>query len=255
MKKFLNIQHLIYYIIMIYILGAVIGMINPTFYINYLSLDFEMIFKGQIWRLLTWVIYPKELVGTNILFFSLEIFFYYFTGIKSEEVIGTQKFNKFYFIGFLSNIFSALLIYFIFRIPYPMGIQYLNQSLFFLYAILFANNTILFMFILPIKVKWLGIAYAIFIGYTVIKYFLLGSLFIPMGIAILLTFINVFWFLFSKNKRVNKKIINLKSSDNTINKKENKCAICGSTEDIRFCSKCNVELCYCLKHIHNHEHK
>lgn len=256
MKKLLNLPHLIYYITIAYILGAVIGLINPTFYENYLSLNYGEIFHGQIWRLITWIFYPKSLNGINLLFFGIEIFFYYFTGIKSEEIIGTKKFNIYYLIGFLSNLIAGLIIYLIFGISYPIGIEYLNQSLFFLYAILYAENTILFMFIIPLKVKWLGIIYALFIGWNVIKYFMMGGIGIALGIAILVTFSNVIWFLLTKNKTNN--IISFKTVKKIYKnneKKINKCAVCGSIENLRFCSKCQTDLCYCPEHIKNHNHK
>lgn len=261
MKKILDLPRLIYFVIMAYILGAVIGMLSPTLYNNYLSLNFGAIFHGQIWRLLTWVLYPRDLVGTGIFFFLIENIFYYFCGIQCENEIGSRKFNTFYFIGFFSNIVGALIIYLIYGISYPIGIEYLNQSIFFLYAILFANNKVNLMFVLPIKVKWLGLIYAIIIGITAIQYFLLGAIGIPFGIAILITFVNVFWFLLTKNKRMknSSKIIPITKFKKIDNENEDfnvqKCVICGSTKNIRYCSKCSTDLCYCDKHIKEHEHK
>ena len=260
MKKLLDTPRLIYFVTMTYVLGTIIGILSPTLYDNYLSLNFGEIFHGQIWRLVTWVLYPKNIMGTGLLFFIIETIFYYFCGIQCENVLGSRNFNIFYFIGFGSNIIAALIIYLIYGLSYPMGIEYLNQSILFLYTILFANNIVNFMFVIPIKVKWLGILYAIIVTITALKYFLLGSVGIPLGIAILITFANVFWFLLINNKRKKVKKISYSILKNKIkenDEKENiaKCVICGSTKNVRYCSKCKTELCYCENHIKNHEHK
>lgn len=53
-----RINGLMRYIVGIQITGAVIGLINPEIYITFLSLDFGAVFRGQIWRLFTFLLYP-----------------------------------------------------------------------------------------------------------------------------------------------------------------------------------------------------
>ena len=47
--------------------------------LNMLSLDMSMVMKGQIWRLVTWVIYPPSSVGGTgnlVMFLSRNSFFF-----------------------------------------------------------------------------------------------------------------------------------------------------------------------------------
>ena len=51
------IQNLMMYIIVLYAVGFVFEVFAPGVYSTYLSLDFAYIFKGQIWRLVTFIIH------------------------------------------------------------------------------------------------------------------------------------------------------------------------------------------------------
>ena len=57
-----------YYMMIIYIIGAVLGMINPMIYYSYLALDFDAILSGQVWRFITFIFYPTI---TSISFLDL----------------------------------------------------------------------------------------------------------------------------------------------------------------------------------------
>lgn len=54
------IHNLMYYIIILYGIGMVIQWVDPMFYIRYLSLDASAILRGQIWRIVTFVIWPPS---------------------------------------------------------------------------------------------------------------------------------------------------------------------------------------------------
>ena len=72
MNEFLNkmerkfgrfaISDLIRYMVAVYCLGAALGfasemgMIDPNFYYNYLALNMERVFHGQVWRLFTYLL-------------------------------------------------------------------------------------------------------------------------------------------------------------------------------------------------------
>ena len=61
-KKFgrYAISNLMYYVIILYALGYVISVVAPDFYTGYLSLDPTAIMRGQIWRIVTFIIYPPS---------------------------------------------------------------------------------------------------------------------------------------------------------------------------------------------------
>ena len=57
-----GIPNLTIYIIGCYVLGYILTAAAPGV-LSMLSLDMSMVMKGQIWRLVTWVIYPPSSVG------------------------------------------------------------------------------------------------------------------------------------------------------------------------------------------------
>lgn len=95
MEKFLNalerkfgryaVPDLIKYVVIIYCAGAVIGLVNPYFYYQYLSLNMNAVFHGQIWRLFTFLLEPSGfssgssmggfLIGIIFFFFQVNLFF------------------------------------------------------------------------------------------------------------------------------------------------------------------------------------
>ena len=70
-----GIENLTVYVIICYVVGYVLMYLNPSL-LNMMSLDVAKIMQGQIWRLVTWVIYPPS-TGNFILFLISIAFFYY----------------------------------------------------------------------------------------------------------------------------------------------------------------------------------
>ena len=68
------IHNLMYYIIILYILGLVIQMVNLSLYTQWLGLDAEAILHGQIWRIVTFIIQPPN---ASFLFMAFALYFYY----------------------------------------------------------------------------------------------------------------------------------------------------------------------------------
>ena len=82
-----GIPDLTIYIVICYVIGYVLQMFNSSI-LDMLSLEPYYILKGQIWRLVTWVIYPPS--NNSVLWFALMIlFFYYPIGTALERTIGT----------------------------------------------------------------------------------------------------------------------------------------------------------------------
>ena len=128
------IPNLMFYVVILYVVGFVFDLIAPEFYYNYLSLDMSAVLRGQIWRLVTFIIQPP---ATNLLFVIFTLYLYYMIGRQLEFVWGSFRFNLYYFMGVLFHIVAALLAHFIFPIALPMGTYYLNMSLFFAYAAIY----------------------------------------------------------------------------------------------------------------------
>ena len=54
------IPNLMYYIVILYAVGVLVQMMAPAFYIQYLMLDARAILHGQIWRIITFMIWPPS---------------------------------------------------------------------------------------------------------------------------------------------------------------------------------------------------
>lgn len=264
------IQNLSLYLIICYAFGYIIQLVNANFF-NYLTLEPALVLQGQVWRLLTWIVVPPS--SSNILFTLLMLYFYYSIGNNMERVWGAYRFNVYIFSGMIFTIFGAFLSYGIYYFGYginAVGIgafvstYYINMSILMAYAATFPDMQIvmiLFIFPIPMKVKWLGILYAFILAMEVVGTNLVGKIII---LASLLNFI--VFFLYSKNRKYAspKQVYRQKVYQSEVKKMQkitkHKCAICGRTEDsnpeleFRFCSKCDGNYEYCQEHLFTHEH-
>ena len=256
------IRNLMYYIIMMYLAGILLNLINPMFYYLYLSLDAKAILSGQIWRVVTFLICPP---ASGILFNLIAMYLYYSLGTTLERTWGAFRFNVYFFMGVLGHILAEFIIYFVTGTSYPLTTYYLNESLLLAFAVTFPELQFWLMGILPIKAKWLGI----FIGAQFLYDFFFGGVVSKIGIGLsMLNF--VIFFLMTRNYRqVNPKEVKRKQEFKSQMKKaevqkilltHHKCAVCGRTEkddpnlEFRFCSKCAGGLEYCMDHLYTHKH-
>lgn len=114
---------------------------------GYLALDRAAVFRGEIWRLITFIFVPPQ--GQMIIWVLLWLYFYYFIGSSLENTWGSGKFTLFYVFGILGAIIAAMLT------GYGDN-MYLNLSMFLAFAALNPNYQILLFFVIPIKIKYLA---------------------------------------------------------------------------------------------------
>lgn len=255
------IPNLMYYVVILYAMGLVISTLAPQVYMEYLMLDASKILRGQIWRCVTFMMWP---MSGGIFINVLVIYCYYNMGRVLEYMWGSFRFNLYFLLGVVGHVLAAIIIYLAFGIVYPLTVEYLNFSLFFAYAMTFPDNQFLLFFVIPIKAKWL----ALFDG----MYFLYGFVFggVATKIAVVMSLLNfiVFFFLF-KGSRYNPKEIRRKQqfkaqmNQTTHEAKRagrHRCAVCGITDldkpdmTFRYCSKCEGDFEYCQDHLYTHQH-
>lgn len=127
--------------------------------VGLLTLNPERVINGiQIWRLITFVFIPETF---SILWILFSVYLIYMLGATLERYWGTFKLNVYYFVGMLGSIIAAFITY-IFAGAGNMTGYYLNMSLFLAYATLFPEQEFMIFFILPVKVKYLGMLDAAF---------------------------------------------------------------------------------------------
>ena len=121
------------------------------------------------------------------------------------------------------------------------------------------------MFVIPIKMKWIGIAYGVFLGYELVVNILAGAY--PTVVMIVMSLLNFIIFFFTSRKKVRitrkqmKQRVVYRAKVNRANANtRHKCAICGRTEadgenlEFRYCSKCEGNYEYCQDHLFTHTH-
>jgi membrane associated rhomboid family serine protease len=249
-----------YYIIGMYGTGLFLQLFAPEFYLQYLALDAQKILSGQVWRVVTFMIYPP---GGGSLFGSLiGMYLYYMLGVNLERIWGAFRFNVYFFMGVIGHVAAALVVYIFFRQRIYLTTEFLNYSLFFAFAATFPDLEFLLFFVIPIKAKWM----AMFNGIYFLYEFIIGNM--ATRITIVMSLINFFvFFLLTRDlNRFNPKEIKRKQNFHRQMKimpqggTHHKCAVCGRTEkdspnlEFRYCSKCEGSLEYCSEHLYTHKH-
>ncbi len=270
------------YLILCYACGYLMNMINPMF-LNYLTLNPYLILHGQIWRIVTWILVPPSRLDFWTI---IMLYFYYSIGTNLERTWGTFYYNLYLFMGMLFTVIGSFVVMGISYLPITdinavlqisgpeayfssvalyFSTYYINMSIFLGFAATFPNVQVLLMFILPIKVKWLGVAYAVLLLVEFLQSIIIGKIVIA---ASLLNFV-VFFFLTrsSLRMRMSPKQVRRRHEykrevkrARPVSISKHKCAICGkNSEDnpeaeFRFCSKCNGNYEYCQDHLFTHTH-
>lgn len=266
------IPNLTMYIIILYAAGYILELFQPSF-LSYLTLEPALILKGQVWRLVTWLLIPP---GSLDIFTLIMLAVYYSLGTTLERTWGTFRYNLYIFTGVLSTLIGAFIVCAIFAaqgVQVMMGTTfntyYVSLSIFLAFAVSYPNMQMLLYFIIPIKIKWLALLDGIYILYAFIRSDWVNRVVI---IASLFNFLLFFlgglqyWRVSPseiRRKQRFKKQVNMGSHSHTGKKNQvtkHKCAICGRTEldgddlEFRFCSKCDGNYEYCQDHLFTHEH-
>ncbi len=126
--------------------------------ISYLTLNVGLVLRGQIWRLVTWLVVPLD---GSVLGILISLYFYYMIGTALESRWGARRFLIYYVIGALANIIGAFIAYALTGFGYAMN-SYLYMSLFIAFAALYPDMQFMLFFILPVKAKWLAAIDAIY---------------------------------------------------------------------------------------------
>ena len=125
---------------------------NPAF-LKLLYLDSELIMKGQVWRLVTYVFIPalgRWWLMPDYLWLTFWLLFLWLMGEGLEHAWGPFKLNCYYLIGMIGTTIAT------FCFGYSFNNYILNISLLFAFATLYPNYIINLFLVLPIKIKWIA---------------------------------------------------------------------------------------------------
>lgn len=256
-----GIRNLMMYVSIANVAFWVLGAINRPF-LSYLSFDAAAILHGQVWRLVTFMLYPPS---TGLLAF-IAFYFYYWIGSTLEQYWGSGQFTIYFFSGVILTVLYGFLIYFITGSNVRLDSQYIYLSMFFSFAALFPDMQVLFMYIIPIKMKYLAIVDAVFFALAVIT-----NPF-PVNLLPVVAVLNFFLFCggdllrYIRPVRASQSTVNFRRESRRIRREQqsklytHKCAVCGRTDadypnlEFRYCSRCQGYHCFCIDHINNHIH-
>ena len=263
--------------LMLYILAgnAIVYVMQMMFsldLVSVLAFNRDAILAGQVWRLISFVFIPPAAFSGgmwSILMAALVIFFYYSIGRQLEYAMGSFAFTMYYLLGMLGVIVAGSIF------GGSISGVYLNTSLFFAYALYFPDEMILFMFFIPIKIKYI----AYFSGAMLALQFVLTSL---IGKILIITGLLNFLLFFGKslfvgftgqaasigNRQRRRKWRVMSGGRNPYqtgtaprSAAKHCCEVCGRTElndpelEFRYCSACEGYHEYCMEHLHQHIHK
>ena len=259
------IRNLTMYLLAGYAIGYLLSFTMPQL-LTYFTLEPALILKGQVWRLLSWVIIPPN---DNIIFVIFMMLLYYSLGNTLESYWGAFRYNVYIFSGILFTVIGAFIVNGLIGGITGFGslysTYYINMSIFLACASIMPDYQLLLYGIIPIKMKWLAVLDVVLLAVDAVQ----GGLIIRIVIiASLLNFI-IFFFCnrnlrghspkqAARRKKFQKQII--RPQNQYAGGAKHRCAVCGRTElddptlEFRYCSKCNGNYEYCQDHLFTHEH-
>ncbi len=211
----------------------------------------DLVFAGEVWRLITFVFYPP---ADSAIFAFFAWYLFYLMGSALEGEWGVTRYNIFLAIGYLATVAVSLLT--------PHAAQtnfYLLESVFLAFAYLYPNFELLLFFLLPVKVKWLALLAWIqfFLAFTFGAWS--TRLAISAAVLNLLLFFgrDLVMRIRAGRHRMERQARQLRQESEPVHR----CVVCGVTDksdpgmDFRYCSRCSDSPCYCGEHIRNHPHR
>lgn len=237
---------------------------------NLLSFSLAALLRGQVWRLVTFILVPDAGGAISLL---ISCYFYYWIGTSLERQWGTAKFSCYYFGGAILTLLGAVLVSLLTGISFPLsGTYYVNFAMFLAFAALWPEAQVLLFFIIPIRIKYLAYLDLALFAFNTVTYIINGVWFYSiLPVTALLNFAVFFWpelmrLLKIEQKNVRRTVssrsaaVNRKHEARQANSGERKCAVCGRTNltnpelDFRYCSRCAGYHCFCSDHIFSHVH-
>lgn len=244
---------------------------NDANALSFLSFNLNGLLHGEIWRIVTFIFVPGDM---RPFWLIVALYFYYWIGSSLEREWGTARFTLYYLSGALLTVLGVVLASLITGNPYltAAGTGYVNLSMFFAFAFLFPDTTVLLFFILPVRMKWLAYLDGALFAFDIIK--AIGAhnwAGVVLPIVALLNFAVFIWpevhYLKERAKYQNsRKTVQFRQAQQQQAKQaqqqgyRHKCAVCGRTDtdypdlQFRYCSKCVGYHCFCQDHIFNHVH-
>jgi hypothetical protein len=110
--------------------------------------DLDQVIAGEFWRAFTFLFVP---ITMSPIFVIFALYLFYLFGNALEKEWGTFRYNLYVWIAVLMSLISALFV------PgSPPASMTINSTVFFAFAWLVPNFTIMLFFVFPVKIKYLA---------------------------------------------------------------------------------------------------
>ncbi|MBQ9686804.1 MAG: hypothetical protein IJV41_09735 [Oscillospiraceae bacterium] len=255
-----GIPNLMRYLTIANVVFWILGVISRPF-LSYIVFDPALILRGQVWRLVSFMLYPPSTSIIAVLVF----YFYYWIGSSLEAQWGTGQFTIYFFTGVILTVLYGFITYFVTGYSVRLDSSYIYLSMFFSFAVLYPDMQVLFMYIIPIKMKYLAILDALFFLYSIFTTRFPFNLLPVVAVLNFLIFCGAdLWRMLPRKQ--SKSTVNFRRESARIRREQqdrlytHKCAVCGRTDveypnlEFRYCSRCVGYHCFCADHINNHIH-
>ena len=253
--------------ILVFLLELFTSANNPGA-VYFLTFQLSGLLRGELWRLVTFIFFPSS---SSPFFLLISLYLYYWIGSVLENRWGTARFTMYYLSGVVLTVIGAIVASLISGTPDMMvaGATYVNLSLFLAFAVLYPDLQLMFMFIIPVKMKWLGILDGCLFLYEILSSAARGNWGgVALPLVALLNFVVFVWpeitaLLGRAKHRTSPQTVNFRKAVRHQQEQKgyhHKCAVCGRTDteypdlQFRYCSKCVGYHCFCQDHIFTHVH-
>jgi hypothetical protein len=203
------------------------------------------VLEGEVWRLLVFLFIPQY---SSPVWFAIAMYVLYLMGSALESHWGEFRYNLYIFIGMLGTIGASFL-----SRDTPATNVYLMMSIFLAFAYLYPDFEFLLFFILPVKVKYLGMLTAAMLGLQFLGASMAGKLLISAAFLNFSLFFgaDIMRRIKGSNKRMGQKIAAIKDASAPFHT----CSICKRTDKsdpqlhFRYLPGESEPVCYCEDHL------
>ena len=188
LAKYMTIIYAVTYLLMV--TGA-----GNYLYWQFLAFSPAEVMHGQIWRIITAIVYPP-FANDGMFMALLGIFIFYNFSSLVEQVMGEFEYNLYFFGSFIIGELGAIVFYLLTGINMPFMPLYTQFSVFMAFAVLFPDASVLLMFALPIKAKYFAMIELLIYAFQLIR----GSLYTKVSIIAAIIPV-VLFFILMYNRR------------------------------------------------------
>jgi len=183
--------------IICFVIGYILYFLFPDIY-SYVTLNPYAVFVNhEYWRLFTWILTIPITPGRMIDYILIPIclYFYYYVAVQLEHLWGRLMFNV-YILGqcvllVLLTIVMALITNRVTPIALP-ATRYMVLSMYLALAAVFPDMRVLFMFIIPIRMKWMAL---VDLGFCLYEYVMFPDMYWRLTIVVCVGVFGIFYYL------------------------------------------------------------